>query len=84
MKTESKPESSASTAEVGSSCGRELLGGRLVAEPEHGSPSGSGERQPIVPRVMDPALSLASEREMTIRWIWLVPSKICITLASRM
>ena len=36
------------------------------------------------PQRMVPALSLASEREMTIRWIWLVPSKICMTLASRM
>ncbi len=26
----------------------------------------------------------SSDRPMTIRWIWLVPSKICITLASRM
>ena len=41
--------------------------------------SGRSERQRIVP-----ALSLASDREMTIRWIWLVPSKICMTLASRM
>jgi hypothetical protein len=24
-----------------------------------------------------------SERPMTMRWIWLVPSKICITFASR-
>ena len=36
------------------------------------------------PQPMTPASSLASEREMTIRWIWLVPSKICMTLASRM
>ncbi len=27
---------------------------------------------------------LARLRAMTIRWIWLVPSKICITFASRM
>ncbi len=26
----------------------------------------------------------ARSRPMTIRWIWLVPSKICITFASRM
>ena len=35
-------------------------------------------------RPMRPASPLASERAITIRWIWLVPSKICITLASRM
>ena len=31
-----------------------------------------------------PGSSVSRDRPMTIRWIWLVPSKICITLASRM
>ena len=35
-------------------------------------------------RLMVPRSSLLSDREITNRWIWLVPSKICITLASRM
>ena len=30
------------------------------------------------------APSLMRARLMTTRWIWLVPSKICMTLASRM
>jgi hypothetical protein len=28
--------------------------------------------------------SAVSARLITIRWIWFVPSKICVTLASRM
>ena len=39
---------------------------------------------PASPQAITPALSFARDREMTIRWIWLVPSKICITFASRM
>ena len=31
-----------------------------------------------------PELPLPSERLITILWIWLVPSKICVTFASRM
>ncbi len=31
-----------------------------------------------------PPAARSSDRPMTIRWIWLVPSKICMTFASRM
>src|SRR5215212_5537368 len=31
-----------------------------------------------------PLLSLSIDRPITMRWIWLVPSKICMTFASRM
>src|SRR3546814_5237078 len=34
--------------------------------------------------LMIPLLSPASARLITIRWIWFVPSKICMTFASRM
>jgi hypothetical protein len=45
---------------------------------------GSGGISESVPQPLAGTASRARCLPMTMRWIWLVPSKICMTLASRM
>jgi hypothetical protein len=63
---------------------RRPLDGRGQVEPEDGGTTGSQLRSGSGPQPGRGASAQASDRLITSRWIWLVPSKICMTFASRM
>ncbi len=83
------PSSSASAAPGDDSrstmttCAPSAASRRVVAPPRPDAPPVTSATVVSVIRKGSPQVFFSSWREMTSRWIWLVPSKIWVTLASR-